>query len=74
VGGTITHNGKCENMLLGQDLRNHLQISNNQDANELGDHVIFQSHQFGILHLDAMLFNNDNRLPKKKTGGCVIDR
>jgi predicted glycoside hydrolase/deacetylase ChbG (UPF0249 family) len=27
--------------------------------NELGDHVIVQSHQFGILHSDTMLFNNE---------------
>ncbi len=43
-------------------------------SNKLGDHVIVQSHQFGILRSDAMLFNNDNRLLKGKTGGCVIDR
>ncbi len=61
-------------MWLGQDLENHLQIGSNQDANELGDHVIVQSHQFGILHSYAMLFNNDSRLPEGETRGCVIDR
>jgi hypothetical protein len=60
-------------MWLGQDLENHLQIGNNQDANKLGDHVIIQSHQFGILCSDTMLFNNDNHLPEGEIGGCVID-
>jgi hypothetical protein len=46
VGGIVARNGECEDTLLGQDLENHLQINNNQDANELGDHVIVQSHQF----------------------------
>jgi hypothetical protein len=73
VGGTVTRNGECENTWLGQDLENHLQISNNQDANELGDHVIIQSHQFGILHLNVMLYNNNNHLPKGKIGGFVIN-
>jgi len=36
--------------------------------------VIIQSHQFGILHSDMMLFNNSGRLLKRETGGCVIDR
>jgi hypothetical protein len=44
VGGIITCNGECEDTRLGQDFKNHLQISNNQDANELRDHVIIQSH------------------------------
>jgi formylmethanofuran dehydrogenase subunit C len=74
VGGTVACNGECEDTWLGQDLGNHLQIGNNKDANELGDHVIIQSHQFGILCLDAMLLNNDDRLPKGETGGCVINR
>ncbi len=74
VGGTVTCNGESENTWLGQDLGNHLQIGSNQDANELGDHVIVQSHQFGILHSDAMLFNNGSHLPKGETRGCVIDR
>jgi len=73
MGGTVTHNGECEDAWLGQDLGNHLQIDNNQDANKLGDHVIIQSHQFGILCLDAMLFNNGSRLSKRETKGWVID-
>jgi hypothetical protein len=40
VGGTVTYNEECEDTWLGQDLGNHLQISNNQDTNELGDHVV----------------------------------
>jgi len=43
-------------------------------VNELGDHVIVQSHQFEILRANAMLFNNGSRLPKTETGGCVINR
>jgi hypothetical protein len=74
VGGIVTHNGKCKNTWLGQDLGNHLQIDNNQDVNELGDHVIVQSHQFGILRLDVMLFNDGNYLLKGETGGCVMNR
>jgi len=73
LGGTVTHNGECENTWLGQDLENHLQIGSNQNANEVGDHVIIQSHQFGILRSNAMLLNNDSRLPEGETGGCVID-
>jgi len=73
VGGIVTRNGECEDMWLGQDLGNHMQIGNNQDANKLGDHVIVQSHQFGILCSDAMLFNNGSRLPKGETRGCVIN-
>jgi hypothetical protein len=59
---------------LGQDLENHLQIGNNQNVKELGDHVIVQSHQFGIFRSNTMLFNNNSRLPKGETRGCVIDR
>ncbi len=44
VGGIVTRNGECEDMWLGQDLGNHMQIGSNQDVNELGDHVIVQSH------------------------------
>jgi hypothetical protein len=73
VGGTIICNGECEDMWLGQDLKNHLQIGNNQDANDVGDHVIIESHQFEILRSDTMLFNNGNRLLKGETRGCVID-
>jgi hypothetical protein len=73
VGGTVTHNGECEDMWLGQDFKNHLQIGNNQDVNKLGDHVIVQSHQFGIFRSDVMLFNNGSHL-KGETGGCVINR
>ncbi len=36
--------------------------------------MIIQSHQFGILRSDAMLFNNESNLPKGETGGCVINR
>ncbi len=36
--------------------------------------MIIQSHQLGIFRLDAMLFNKDNRLPKRKIGGGVINR
>ncbi len=67
-----TH-GWCKDTWLGQDLGNHLQINNNQDVNELGDHVIVQSHQFGILRSNGMLFNNGSRILKGETGGCVID-
>jgi len=74
LGGIVTRNGECKNTWLGQDLENHLQIGNNQDTNELGDHVIIQSHQFGILRSDVMLFNNDSCLLEGETKGCVIDR
>jgi hypothetical protein len=67
VGGTVTRNGECKDTWLGHDFGNHLQIGNNQDTNELENHVIVQSHQFGILRSDAMLFNNSNRLPKGET-------
>jgi hypothetical protein len=73
VGGAVTRNGECEDTWLGQDLGNHVQISNNQDVKKLGDHVIVQSHQFGIICSNAILFNNDNRLSKGEIGGCVID-
>ncbi len=36
--------------------------------------MIVQSHQFGILCSDTMLFNNDSCLPEGETGRCVIDR
>ncbi|CAM6010833.1 unnamed protein product [Sphagnum balticum] len=76
VGGIVTRNGDCEDTWLGQDLENHLHIGSNQDAkdvNELRDHVIIQSHQFGILRSEVMLFNNGICLAKGKTRGCVID-